>query len=305
MGKYFTSTGDQLIENEDVGVLAATLGMEADAIIICSYSLTAVQILDGLKKNFNHVYIGSPTLQITYDEENRDIYINGFRFRELSFSLIESQKDHFAGVIIHVCFIWNNESAEEREVRLHTVSRIVVYLKSHVKIDNCVISKITIPQEKRQRPFEDVGFYFENADLLNAFRCSVELKYPYETTLTSDIIKTPNWYENRKGSTLNGNNYTYGNSGNNSSSASGCYIATAVYGSYDCPEVWTLRRFRDYILAQSWYGRNFIKLYYAISPTLVHWFGETKWFKAFWKSKLDQLVLRLKLHGIKDDPYSD
>ena len=29
----------------------------------------------------------------------------------------------------------------------------------------------------------------------------------------------------------------------------GCYVATAVYGSYDCPEVWTLRRYRDYTLA--------------------------------------------------------
>ena len=27
-----------------------------------------------------------------------------------------------------------------------------------------------------------------------------------------------------------------------------CYVATAVYGSYDCPEVWTLRRFRDVCL---------------------------------------------------------
>ena len=25
----------------------------------------------------------------------------------------------------------------------------------------------------------------------------------------------------------------------------GCYVATCVYGSYDCPEVWILRRFRD------------------------------------------------------------
>ena len=25
----------------------------------------------------------------------------------------------------------------------------------------------------------------------------------------------------------------------------GCYVATAVYGSYDCPQVWTLRRVRD------------------------------------------------------------
>lgn len=35
----------------------------------------------------------------------------------------------------------------------------------------------------------------------------------------------------------------------------GCYVATAVYGSYDCPQVWTLRRYRDYTLAETWYGR--------------------------------------------------
>lgn len=36
---------------------------------------------------------------------------------------------------------------------------------------------------------------------------------------------------------------------------SACYVATAVYGSYDCPEVWTLRRFRDFALDETWYGR--------------------------------------------------
>ena len=41
----------------------------------------------------------------------------------------------------------------------------------------------------------------------------------------------------------------------------------------------TLRRFHDYTLAESWYGRAFIRTYYAISPTLVKWFGETNWFK--------------------------
>ena len=46
----------------------------------------------------------------------------------------------------------------------------------------------------------------------------------------------------------------------------GCYVATAVYGSYDCPQVWTLRRYRDYTLAETWYGRAFIRTYYAISP---------------------------------------
>lgn len=36
-----------------------------------------------------------------------------------------------------------------------------------------------------------------------------------------------------------------------SDSEEGCYVATCVYGSYDCPQVWTLRRYRDYKLAES------------------------------------------------------
>lgn len=84
-----------------------------------------------------------------------------------------------------------------------------------------------------------------------------------------------------------------------------CYIATCVYGSYDCPQVWTLRRFRDYTLDENWYGRLFIKCYYAISPTLVRWFGNTKWFRRFWKSKLDKMVTDLNNKGVKDTFYND
>lgn len=87
--------------------------------------------------------------------------------------------------------------------------------------------------------------------------------------------------------------------------ASGCYIATAVYGSYDCPQVWTLRRFRDYTLDETWYGRLFIKTYYAISPTLVDWFGETNWFKAMWRRSLDRLVENLRSRGFEDTKYTD
>ena len=85
----------------------------------------------------------------------------------------------------------------------------------------------------------------------------------------------------------------------------GCYVATCVYGSYDCPEVWTLRRFRDYKLASSWYGRLFIKLYYATSPTLVKWFGNTNWFKNLWQGPLNNLVLKLNSQGYEDTPYND
>ena len=92
---------------------------------------------------------------------------------------------------------------------------------------------------------------------------------------------------------------------NSSSNTGGCYVATAVYGSYDCPQVWTLRRFRDYTLAETWYGRAFIHTYYAISPTLVKWFGHTMWFKNMWKGKLDRMVVKLNAEGVEDTPYED
>ena len=88
-------------------------------------------------------------------------------------------------------------------------------------------------------------------------------------------------------------------------SSGGCYIATCVYGSYDCPEVWTLRRFRDNTLASTWYGRAFIRTYYTISPTLVRWFGHTSIFQRFWKRYLNKLVSSLQENGVEDTPYQD
>lgn len=85
----------------------------------------------------------------------------------------------------------------------------------------------------------------------------------------------------------------------------GCYVATAVYGSYDCPQVWTLRRYRDNQLAKNRYGRLFIHIYYAISPTVVKWFGNTKWFKNMWRKKLDKMVKKLQNSGVENTPYND
>ena len=91
----------------------------------------------------------------------------------------------------------------------------------------------------------------------------------------------------------------------NNSSSGGCYIATCVYGSYDCPEVWTLRRYRDDVLAATWYGRILIQMYYKISPTIVKWFGNMKCFKVFWRKKLDRKIANLRIHGVQDTPYQD
>lgn len=85
----------------------------------------------------------------------------------------------------------------------------------------------------------------------------------------------------------------------------GCYVATCVYGSYDCPQVWTLRRYRDDTLAKTWYGRAFVRTYYAVSPTMVQLFGNTKWFRRLWKGTLDHMVRNLQEKGVADTPYQD
>ena len=88
-------------------------------------------------------------------------------------------------------------------------------------------------------------------------------------------------------------------------SGGGCYIATAVYGSYDCPQVWTLRRFRDDMLAKTECGRAFIRIYYAVSPALVKYFGKQNWFKRVWLKVLDHMVDRLQSKGVESTPYTD
>lgn len=85
----------------------------------------------------------------------------------------------------------------------------------------------------------------------------------------------------------------------------GCYIATAVYGSYDCPQVWALRRYRDDYLSKKWYGQIFISLYYGISPILVKCFGNNGYWKKKCRAILDKKIDRLKEKGYVDSYYED
>ncbi|GHU93724.1 hypothetical protein FACS1894208_03640 [Clostridia bacterium] len=52
-------------------------------------------------------------------------------------------------------------------------------------------------------------------------------------------------------------------------SAGKCYVATAVYGDYDAPEVRILRKFRDKTLKRNIFGKLFIRVYYKLSPPLA------------------------------------
>lgn len=59
--------------------------------------------------------------------------------------------------------------------------------------------------------------------------------------------------------------------------ATTCYIATAVYGSCDAPQVVSLRRYRDKVLLHSMLGRFFVKTYYCISPPLASQLKKSRW----------------------------
>lgn len=92
---------------------------------------------------------------------------------------------------------------------------------------------------------------------------------------------------------------------NRTGEAKGCYVATAVYGSYDCPEVWTLRRYRDFVLDENIFGKLFIKAYYFISPKVIKVFGNNKWFNTINKNILNKFVKKLQDKGFEDTKYND
>lgn len=54
-----------------------------------------------------------------------------------------------------------------------------------------------------------------------------------------------------------------------SSSSSDCFVATAIYGSPDHPELSKLRLYRDNVLRSSSIGRTFIRFYYIIGPYIA------------------------------------
>jgi len=104
--------------------------------------------------------------------------------------------------------------------------------------------------------------------------------------------KTPLDYARIQGNTAMAE-YLSSISTSSAKSSGGCYIATAVYNSYDAPEVLCLRCFRDEILSASILGRLFIRLYYFFSPAIAEKLKKTRRINMFVRKTLDMVVVRL------------
>ena len=88
-----------------------------------------------------------------------------------------------------------------------------------------------------------------------------------------------------------------GSFGNGGRGSEGCYIATAVYGSYDAPEVMVLRRFRDERLKRSAAGRWFIRTYYKLSPPVANKLKDAHYINRMVKIILDSFIRHLVRYG--------
>lgn len=75
---------------------------------------------------------------------------------------------------------------------------------------------------------------------------------------------------------------------------SGCYIATMAYGDYDHPQVMELRKFRDEFLSKTILGRQFIALYYNLSPSLVSLLKNNAQANEMIRKGLDQFIKSIK-----------
>jgi len=74
-----------------------------------------------------------------------------------------------------------------------------------------------------------------------------------------------------------------------------CFIATAIYDSPSAREVLLLKSFRDNTLMSSYFGRQFIKFYYYISPPIANFLSK----HAFWKKLVKYGLLEPFLRLIK------
>jgi hypothetical protein len=81
------------------------------------------------------------------------------------------------------------------------------------------------------------------------------------------------------------------------SGGSGCFIATAAYGSYLDPHVKLLRDFRDEYLITNAPVRAFVSFYYQHSPPIADYIRKNESLRTITRWGLTPIILALKFPG--------
>lgn len=82
---------------------------------------------------------------------------------------------------------------------------------------------------------------------------------------------------------------------------SGCFIATAVYGYPEAPDIKTLQQFRDRVLLQNQIGSAFVAGYYRLSPPLARLVSRSVLLRAGIRRVLIAPVVRLAEQALERD----
>lgn len=69
-----------------------------------------------------------------------------------------------------------------------------------------------------------------------------------------------------------------------------CFVATAVYGDPDAPQVLVLRQFRDRVLLATEEGRDLVRLYYHHGPDWAAWVLDHRWSRRVLRPALDLIA---------------
>ncbi len=148
-------------------------------------------------------------------------------------------------------------------------------------------SKITefIPQERLTFISEDYGI--EYSFILSETSKETIVTYK-ESIIDAQLMESsPYTQEMRIEATLKNLKYQ-------SEFDSRCFIATAVYESSEAPEVIELRKYRDNVLMENLAGHLFVKVYYAVSPSISEILEKNRHLKRVGRVFLDRIVKRIK-----------